>query len=139
MDREKESYIIFVDNGGTFTDSVIVKPDGTFISGKADTIPENLTECFFASLQAAGEALGKSLDAIVPKSIEIGYGTTWGTNVVVTGTGAPRLGFITNRGTEDRILMMRQRATGLTDVQAMHLCHADKPKPLISRKLNGEP
>lgn len=135
MSKDKEGYIIFVDNGGTFTDSVIVRPDGTFVSGKADTTPENLEQCFFASLRATGEALGKPLDAIVPESIEIGYGTTWGTNVVVTGTGAPKLGFITNRGTEDRILMMRQRATGLTDVQAMHLCHADKPKPLISRKL----
>ncbi len=29
-----ERYIVYLDNGGTFTDAVIVRADGTFVSGK---------------------------------------------------------------------------------------------------------
>ena len=33
----EEKYIVYIDTGGTFSDVVIVKSDGTFVTGKAST------------------------------------------------------------------------------------------------------
>ena len=42
-----EKYIIYIDTGGTFSDAVIVKPDGSYVRGKSPTTPGRLQECFF--------------------------------------------------------------------------------------------
>lgn len=130
-----ERYIAYIDNGGTFTDAVIIKPDGSFFRGKAATTPAKLEDCFFGSLRAAAGAMGKPLAEVIANADVIGYGTTLGTNVMVTGSGAPKIGFITNKGHEDRILIMRLRVAGLTDTECMHIVNADKPEPLVPRKL----
>ncbi len=127
-------YIIYVDTGGTFSDAVIVSPDGTFVRGKAFTTPQRLQDCFFGCIQDGAEKLGTSLQDVVARADVIGYGTTVGTNVVVTGMGAPKLGLITTKGHEDRTLIMRLRAAGLTRREAMHIVAADKPAPIIPRK-----
>jgi len=132
---EQERYIIYIDTGGTFSDAVIVKPDGTFVSGKAPTTPDKLQLCFFNSIEAAVKKMGKSLKEVLSNADVVGYGTTIGTNIIVSGVGGPKLGFITSKGSEDRTLIGRLRAAGLSSVEAMHMVAADKPKPLIPRKL----
>ncbi len=47
---EGERYIVYMDTGGTFSDAVICKADGTFVSGKASTTPQDLSECFFVCI-----------------------------------------------------------------------------------------
>jgi N-methylhydantoinase A len=128
------NYIIYVDTGGTFSDCIILKPDGTFVSGKAPTTPENLSQSFFDAIKVASSEMGQSLDDILRNTIVLGYGTTEGTNIVVTGKGSSQLGLITDRGHEDRTLIMRLRAAGLQRRDAMRLPRADKPEPLIPRK-----
>lgn len=132
---ELERYIIYIDTGGTFSDAVVVKPDGTFVSGKAPTTPDKLQLCFFNSIEAAAKKMGKTLKEVLPNTDIVGYGTTIGTNIIVSGVGGPKLGFITTKGSEDRTIIGRLRAAGLTPVEAMHMVAADKPKPLIPRKL----
>jgi len=129
----KEEYFVYTDTGGTFTDSVIVTSKGDVLIGKASTTPQDLRECFFNSISAAIEGTPKKLEDILENARIIGYGTTHGTNIIVTGTGAPNLGFITTKGQEDRTLIMRWRAAGLSYTEGMHLVNADKPSPLVPR------
>jgi N-methylhydantoinase A len=133
-DKKREGgYIIYVDTGGTFSDCIIIKPDGTFVSGKSPTTPHDLSRSFLGAIEVATSQMGESLEKVLMNTIVLGYGTTEGTNIVVTGTGASRLGLITSRGHEDRILIMRLRAAGLSRKEAMRMPRADKPEPLIPR------
>src|SRR4030042_2346412 len=128
------SYGIFVDNGGTFTDAVIVHESGDFWRGKADTTPENLPECFFAAIQDAAGQMGKSIEELLRECRVIGYGTTLGTNILVSGgAGGRKLGFITTKGHEDRTIIGRLRTSGLMPVEAIHRVNAEPPTPIISR------
>ena len=135
MTEDKERYIIYIDNGGTFTDSVIVKSDGTFLAGKSPTTPDDLRDCFFGAIKDAAARDDLSLEEVISKSDVIGYGTTVGTNIIVSGVGGPKLGLITTKGQEDRTMIMRCRAAGLSRPEGMHIVSADKPKPLIPRYL----
>lgn len=133
--REKEEYIIYIDNGGTFTDAFVLKPDGTFITGKSPTTPKDLSIGLFNCVEDACQKMGKTTKEVLSRTVIFGYGTTQGTNIVVTGTGASRLGFITTRGHEDRTLVTRLRPAGLPRTEAMHIPRAFKPEPLIPRKM----
>jgi len=137
MGKSKQlSYSIFVDNGGTFTDAVIVTEGWEFWRGKADTTPENLHECFFSAVQDAANTMGKSLEDVLTDARVVGYGTTLGTNILVSGgSGGPRLGLITTRGHEDRTVIGRLRTAGLTPVEAIHRVAAEAPTPIIPRPL----
>jgi N-methylhydantoinase A len=131
--KSKGGYIIYVDTGGTFSDCIIIKPDGTFVTGKSPTTPHDLSQSFLGAIEVATSEMGESVDKVLSNTIVLGYGTTEGTNIVVTGTGASRLGLITSGGHEDRILIMRLRAAGLSRQEAMRMPRADKPEPLIPR------
>ena len=131
--ESKAEYIIYIDTGGTFSDCIILSPDGTFVTGKSPTTPTDLSQSFFAAIEVASSQLGKPIDYVLSNTIVLGYGTTEGTNIVVTGTGASRLGLITTMGHEDRTIVGRLRAAGLSRKEGMHLPRAFKPKPLVPR------
>lgn len=133
---KQPSYSIFVDNGGTFTDAVIVHENGNFWRGKGDTTPENLAQCFFAAIQDAANQMGISIEDVLSDCRVIGYGTTLGTNILVSGgAGGTKLGFITTKGHEDRTIIGRLRTAGLMPVQAIHRVMAEAPTPIIPRSL----
>jgi len=129
-----EEYHIFIDTGGTFSDCIILKQDGTFVRGKSPTTPRDLSDGFFGAIEAACTPLGKPVREVLKNTKVFGYGTTQGTNIVITGTGARNLGFITTRGHEDRTLIGRLRPAGLSRQEAMHVPRAFMPAPLIPRK-----
>ncbi|MBW1888176.1 MAG: hydantoinase/oxoprolinase family protein, partial [Deltaproteobacteria bacterium] len=134
--KNKERYIIYLDTGGTFSDAVVIKNDGTFVTGKASTTPDDLESCFFSCIEDAGERLGKSLKEVLSNTDTLGFGTTAGTNALITRHGAPKLGLITTKGVEDTTIIMRSagRWAGLDLIEAMHIGGTDKPEPLIPRK-----
>ncbi len=132
--RRKTGYIIYIDTGGTFPDCIILSPDGKFISGKSPTTPDDLSEGFFKAIEVAASQISKPLDEVLSNITVLGYGTTEGTNIVVTGMGAAHLGLITTRGHEDRTQVMRLRAAGLPRKEAMHIPRAFKPTPLVPRE-----
>ena len=135
-ESKQSSYSIFVDNGGTFTDAVIVHESGNFWRGKGDTTPENLAECFFAAIQDATSQMGKSIEELLCDCRVIGYGTTLGTNILVSGgAGGTKLGFITTRGHEDRTIIGRLRTAGLMPVEAIHRVMSEPPTAIIPRPL----
>lgn len=132
---EDKGYIVYVDTGGTFTDAVVVEPAGTFIVGKAPTTTERLEVGFLNAINDAAEKMGKSLNEVLAHSSQIGYGTTEGTNMVVSGAKGPKLGLLITKGMEDRLAKGRLRAAGLSKQTAMHMIECDNPKPLIPRTL----
>jgi N-methylhydantoinase A len=133
----KEKYIIYIDNGGTFTDCFLVKGDGSFLTGKASTTLDDLSECFVDCLQYTAGRMDKPLEEVMPDTEVLGFGTTAGTNTLLTRRGAPKIGFITTKGTEDTTMIMRAigRVAGLTYEEAMNIAGPDKPEPLIPRPL----
>jgi len=134
--EKKKKYIIYTDTGGTFSDAVIVSADGTFVEGKALTTPDNLEECFFSCVEDAASRLNKSLDEVLANTEILGYGTTAGTNTILTRSGAPDLGFITTRGFEDTTMIGRAagRWAGRHPVESIHIPTTDRPEPLVPRE-----
>lgn len=136
--KDKERYIIYLDTGGTFSDAVVIKNDGTFVTGKASTTPDDLEGCFFNCIEAAAERLGKPLKDVLSNTDILGFGTTAGTNALITRQGAPRLGLITTKGAEDTTIIMRSagRWAGLSLTEAMHIGGTDRPEPPHSQKID---
>ncbi|MEE9612701.1 MAG: hydantoinase/oxoprolinase family protein, partial [Desulfatiglandales bacterium] len=132
--KTKAGYIIYVDTGGTFSDCIILSPDGRFVTGKSPTTPQDLSQGFFAAIEVAASQMEMPVFDVLSNTTILGYGTTEGTNIVVTGTGSSNLGLMTTRGHEDRTLVGRLRAAGLPRKEGMHIPRAFKPEPLIPRK-----
>lgn len=134
---EQDSYIVYLDTGGTFSDAVVVDATGNFVSGKAPTTPEDLSDCFFACVNDAAEKLGMSLWDLFSRTRLVGFGTTAGTNALITRVGGPRLGLITTKGFEDTTIIMRMEGkwAGLPRQESIHIAGCDKPEPLIPRDL----
>lgn len=93
------SFLINIDNGGTFTDVCVI--DGSIVySAKTLTTPYDLTKCFIEGLKAASQEIyGEvNLQSLIEETDFIRYSTTAGTNSIVQRKG-PRLGLILS---EDR-------------------------------------
>jgi N-methylhydantoinase A/oxoprolinase/acetone carboxylase beta subunit len=135
--KAEEKYIVYIDTGGTFSDAVVVKPDGTFMNGKAPTTAQNLEECFFNCIESAAKNGGKTLEEILSKTEILGYGTTAGTNAILTRYGAPKLGLIITKGFEDTTMIGRGmgRWAGIHPMESIHIPTTDRPDPLIPRRL----
>src|SRR3989337_2431324 len=131
-----EKYLIYLDTGGTFSDCVIIKGDGSFVTGKASTTPDDLATCFFNGIENAALAMGKGLKEVLEHCELLGFGTTAGTNALLTLQG-PKLGLITTAGFEDTTIMMRGvgRWAGIHPLVSMHVPDTDKPQPLVPRSL----
>lgn len=134
MSRGK-GYLIAIDTGGTFTDALITTPDGGFYAGKAYTDPERLEVSFFKSIEDAAKKMKKSVRDVLLNTEQTIYGTTAGTNMIVAELLGPKIGFVTTKGFEDRIQMVRNRGIGLTKSEALHMIAAECPKPLVPRRL----
>ncbi len=126
--------VIFTDTGGTFTDAIVVFEDGTFLTGKSSTTYGRLEISFFESIK---DALSSqvNLEKVLSSAEIVGYGTTHGTNIIVSGVGGAKVGVITTKGHEDRTIIGRLRAAGLDRREGMHIVRADKPEPLVPRRL----
>ena len=116
-----------VDVGGTFTDIVVLKADGTAIPKKVLSSPP-----------AFSVAIRQGVEAVIAENgLEAGrvgkyvHGATVATNAIITRTGA-RTGLITTKGFRDVLEIRRMRMPKLYDITW------EKPKPLIPRNLRRE-
>ncbi|MFI8193956.1 hydantoinase/oxoprolinase family protein [Streptomyces sp. NPDC085946] len=134
-----QGFVIGVDIGGTFTDCAIVRPDGSAVSGKTPTTPENRALGFFASIADAAGNLGLSLDEVLSRCSLLIHGTTTGTNALIERSGA-RTGLITTSGHGDATLIMKAegRLAGVDGGMIWDLAHTDKPEPIVPRRLIRE-
>ena len=118
---------IGVDIGGTFTDGVLVTPDGDVLVAKVSSTPSSLSDAFcevVRRLLAAAGCRGSDIEYVA-------HGTTVATNAVINRNLA-RTGLITTKGFRDVLEIARQVRPDPYDV------FAEKPPPLVSRDLCRE-
>ena len=99
-------YRIGVDVGGTFTDCVVMRPDGSLLLEKAPTTPGDQSDGVVNALTQAAAAEGLSLDELLGQTDTIVHGTTTGDNTMIQMTGAPT-GLIVTKGFRDEIEFRR--------------------------------
>ncbi|HVY10445.1 MAG TPA: hydantoinase/oxoprolinase family protein [Mycobacteriales bacterium] len=99
-------YRIGVDVGGTFTDCVVMRPDGSLLLEKAPTTPGDQSDGVISALTQAAAAEGLSLDALLGQTDTIVHGTTTGDNTMIQMSGAPT-GLIVTAGFRDEIEFRR--------------------------------
>ena len=120
-------YRLGADIGGTFTDLVIVAPDGGYWTEKLSSTPEDFSIGILEGMErllAERQVSSGCIDEIV-------HGTTVATNAVLQQQGT-RTALITTRGFRDVIELRRMRVPSLYS-----LLYAP-PKPLIERRLRLE-
>ncbi len=113
-----------VEIGGTFTDLIWLRPDGSLGYAKVPSTPDAPERAALTALDRAG---------VEPDSLpELVHGSTVATNAVLTRRGA-RTAFITTRGFRDILELQRHDRWGnIYDV------FFRKPQPLVQRDLAFE-
>jgi N-methylhydantoinase A len=119
------SSMIGVDIGGTFTDCVIVDPDGAVRIHKRPSTPHDPAEAFLNALDEADVDVAR-LDKAV-------HGTTVAANTLIQRNGAPT-GLITTRGFRD-VLEIGRSSKPPSDYFNLRW---RRPEPLVPRNLRLE-
>ena len=124
-----------VDVGGTFTDLVLIV-DGQSFYRKVPTTPYDLSVCFMQVIEKGAQAVGMTLEQLLPKVNIVRYSTTVAMNRLLERKG-PRIGLITTEGHEDAILIGRgaQWIDGTRIHERRALPLQNKPAPLVPREL----
>ncbi|HZJ27705.1 MAG TPA: hydantoinase/oxoprolinase family protein [Acidimicrobiia bacterium] len=101
------SYRIGIDVGGTFTDLVLLDPDGGITLEKTPTTPDDQSEGVLEGIGrlAASVGLGGAAE-LLARTDAIVHGTTTGDNTMIQMSGAPT-GLIVTEGFRDEIEMRR--------------------------------
>jgi N-methylhydantoinase A len=120
-------YRIGVDIGGTFTDIVLMAPDGKLFSKKLLSTPSDYSEAIEAGVLALLGETGIAAGQIG----EFFHGTTVATNAIIERKGA-KVALITTEGFRDILELGRFRAPRLYDLTFR------KPEPLVERRLRFE-
>ena len=105
-----------VDVGGTFTDLVAVRPDGSVDIRKVASTPADPSVGLFGALDALG---AQTIEVLI-------HGTTVATNALLERRGA-RVALVTTAGFEDVLWLRRQDRAALYDLARAH------PPPLVTR------
>ena len=100
-------YRVGVDVGGTFTDCVLLRPDGSLVLEKAPTTPQDQSEGVLDGLGrlAAAEGLADTR-ALLSQTESVVHGTTAADNALILMRGA-NTGLIVTRGFRDEIELRR--------------------------------
>ena len=99
-------YRIGVDVGGTFTDCVLRRPDGTLAMDKVPTTQNDQSVGVLAGIARLAEAEGLSVAELLARTRTIVHGTTTADNAMIQMTGAAT-GLIVTRGFRDEIEFRR--------------------------------
>jgi N-methylhydantoinase A len=124
-------YRISVDTGGTFTDIVVLDPEGALHIGKSLTTPERIFDGMAGALGVVAEDLGIQLGKLLAATEVLIYGTTRATNAVVTKRTA-KTAFLTTRGFRDTLTLKEGGKHGPHDYSY------DYPDPYIPRRRSFE-
>lgn len=121
MNSTQKTHRLGIDIGGTFTDIVLIGVDGTVLTQKVPSTPDNYAE-----------GIVSGLAPLLPRQIaEVVHGTTVATNTILERKGAVT-GLITTKGFRDVLEIGRLRYPRLYDLTW------EKPIPLASRRLRRE-
>lgn len=124
-------YRIGVDVGGTFTDCVLRRPDGTLVMDKVPTTPRDQSEGVLAGIVRLAEAEKISLQDLLARTRTIVHGTTTADNAMIQMSGAPT-GLIVTRGFRDEIEFRRCYKEDIWDPTL------PAPEPIARRRVRLE-
>jgi N-methylhydantoinase A len=99
-------YRIGLDVGGTFTDCVLLRPDGSVVLEKSPTTPEDQSIGVLAGLAQLSAAEGTTVEELLKQTRTIVHGTTAGDNTMIQMSGAPT-GLLVTSGFRDEIEFRR--------------------------------
>ena len=124
---EVPSHRLGVDIGGTFTDIIVLGPDGTVHARKVLSTPDDYSRAIEDGVT------GLLADAgIAPAGVsELAHGTTIATNALIERRGG-KVALVTTRGFRDVLELARFRSPRLYDLGFR------KPEPLVERRLRFE-
>ena len=108
---------IGIDAGGTFTDFVVLRPDGSLESFKIRSNPKAPATVILEGIQRAAA-----------RKADVVHGSTVATNALLERKGA-KTAFVTTSGFEDLIAIGRQNRPELYNLMP------PLPKPLVARDM----
>lgn len=114
--HETAATSVGIDVGGTFTDVVALRPDGSVVTSKVLSTPRDQSAAVVRALEAVGDAAAHA-DRLV-------HGTTLVTNLLLERAGA-RVALCATEGATDLLTLRRQDRASLYDLAAQH------PPPLV--------
>ena len=120
-------YRIGFDIGGTFTDLIIVGPDGSAHSRKVLSSPSNYADAVIEGISDLLKVSGAPADGVA----EAVHGTTIATNAILERQGAC-VALITTEGFRDILEIGRLRMPGLFNLDYV------RPAPLVPRRRRFE-
>jgi N-methylhydantoinase A len=101
------TYRVGIDVGGTFTDVVALRMDGSVVLEKTPTTPADQSDGVMAGLERLADAEGlPSADGLLTATASIVHGTTTGDNTMIQMSGAPT-GLIVTEGFRDEVELRR--------------------------------
>src|SRR5262245_40951499 len=100
------SYRIGVDVGGTFTDLVLARPDGSIRLAKSPTTPDDQSIGVVDGVGLLAEGEGLTVPTLLAQTAAIVHGTTTADNTMIEMSGAVT-GLITTAGHRDEIELRR--------------------------------
>jgi N-methylhydantoinase A len=121
------TYRLGVDVGGTFTDLVLVGPDGRALTRKVFSSTGNYAEAIVQGTRELMAAAGIGAADVG----ELIHGTTVATNAILERRGA-RTGLLTTAGFRDLLEIGRLRLARLYDIDF------ERPAPLVPRRWRRE-
>lgn len=127
----RKEYILALDAGGTMTDTILVKGDGSFVVGKSLTNRDDEASSYLESVGDAAGLIGTdSLSVHANCAVSI-YAGTGMLNTILTGTGR-KVGLLVTRGFE-HITVIEGGLTYLGQNQAeiLHQQLHDHTHPLV--------
>src|SRR3954447_5954390 len=107
--------LLGVDVGGTFTDAVLALEDGTLVTAKAPSTPDDQSRGVMAAIDAALEKAGRDAHDVQA----FAHGMTVATNALLEGKGA-RTALVATEGFTDVVALGRQARADLYRLCAAH-------------------
>ncbi len=122
-----------VDTGGTFTDLVCLRDDGTLEVSKRPSTPPDFSDGILNVVESIDDG------SVLEKIDYFYHGTTVTTNAMITGTGA-KIAFLTTAGFRDTLPTMRiiGRSAGKSETELKQYTYTNKPEPIVAKPLIKE-
>ena len=129
----ERQFILALDAGGTMTDAILVKPDGTFTIGKSISRREDQARSYRDAVDDAAHSIGVESSDVHRQCVADIYCGTGMLNTLLTGEGR-KVGLMVTRGFED-ITVMEGGLTylGQSQAEALHQQLHRHTRPLVER------
>jgi N-methylhydantoinase A len=133
-EQTNEEFIMALDAGGTMTDTILVRGNGSFVVGKSLTNREEEYKSYMESVSDAAGLIGTTSDHVHGNCASTIYAGTGMLNTILTGTGR-KVGLLVTRGFE-QIALLEGGLTylGQTQNEILHQQLHEHTRPMVDPK-----